>query len=125
MLKDEMVKFDQPENLEPKKLENSTENPSTKNFDDIEIFQGDPIVDRKSTFQAFYSKVFTVTDAKRFREKLLQNRKIENATHNMFVYKVQENGIVKADSDEDGENGAGKYSRNILRISRDPFPTKI
>ena len=78
-----------------------------EDFSDIEIFQGEPIIDRKSTFQAFYAKVSSARDAERFREKLLLNRKIPAATHNMFVFKVNDNGIVKADADEDGEHGAG------------------
>ena len=78
-----------------------------EDFSDIEIFQGEPIIDRKSTFQAFYAKVSSARDAERFREKLLLNRKIAAATHNMFVFKVNDNGIVKADADEDGEHGAG------------------
>ena len=81
---------------EPKKEENL-----------ISIFQGEPIIDRKSTFQAFYAKVFSVNEALRFRTQLLANRKIAAATHNMFVYKVIENGVPKSDADEDGESGAG------------------
>lgn len=52
---------------------------------DIAIVAGETIIDRKSTFQPFYAKVNTVADALRFREKLLQNRKIASATHNMVV----------------------------------------
>jgi hypothetical protein len=74
---------------------------------DIEIFQGEPIIDRKSTFQAFYAKVHSCEEAKNFRLKLLENAKIARATHNMFVYKLNKNGIIKSDSDEDGEHGAG------------------
>lgn len=78
--------------------------------DDIQIVHGEPIVDRKSTFQASYAKVHCVADAQRFRRKLLRNRKIAGATHNMFVYKVTDNSIVKSDADEDGEHGAGNLA---------------
>jgi len=55
---------------------------------DIEIIAGETIIDRKSTFQPFYAKVNTVADALRFREKLLQNRKIASATHNMVSFQI-------------------------------------
>jgi len=86
-------------------------------INDIEIIAGETIIDRKSTFQPFYAKVNTVADALRFREKLLQNRKIASATHNMFVYKVNENGIVKSDADEDGESGAEGRMLHLVDIT--------
>ena len=57
-------------------------------INDIEIIAGETIIDRKSTFQPFYAKVNAVADALRFREKLLQNRKIASATHNMVSFEI-------------------------------------
>jgi len=51
----------------------------------LTIHSREPIIDRKSTFQAFYVDIEQAADAGRFRDQLLENNKIKNATHNMFV----------------------------------------
>lgn len=84
---------------------------------EIEVYTSDTIVDRKSTFQAFYANIKTAAEAEQFRHQLLQNNKIKNATHNMFVWKVNENGIIKSDSDEDGESGAGSRMMHLVDLT--------
>ncbi|CAG5111708.1 Oidioi.mRNA.OKI2018_I69.chr2.g5986.t1.cds [Oikopleura dioica] len=103
--------------LEYQKSEKPAEKIEDPLISDIAIVAGETIIDRKSTFQPFYAKVNTVAEALRFREKLLQNRKIASATHNMFVYKVNENGIVKSDADEDGESGAEGRMLHLVDIT--------
>ena len=110
MLREKLQEYDlEKTSVEPEKVLEE-KNLTPKKLPPIEIFSGEPIIDRKSTFQAFFAKVSTCKDAKRFREQLLENQKIARATHNMFVYKVNQNGIIKSDCDEDGESGAGKNS---------------
>ena len=108
MLREKLQEFDLENTPEEPKILEELETPPQSKMPPIEIFSGEPIIDRKSTFQAFFAKVSTCKDAKRFREQLLENQKIARATHNMFVYKVNQNGIIKSDCDEDGESGAGK-----------------
>lgn len=86
-------------------------------FPRLEVFTSDPIIDRKSTFQAFYANVNTSAQAEQFRQQLLENNKIQNATHNMFVWKVNENGVIKSDSDEDGEAGAGGRMMHLVDLT--------
>jgi len=88
-----------------------------KKFPDIEVFTSDIIVDRKSIFQAFYANISSAPEAEQFRQQLLQNNKIKNATHNMFVWKVNENGIIKSDSDEDGESGAASRMMHLVDLT--------
>lgn len=84
---------------------------------DIEVFTSDIIIDRKSIFQAFYANIDSAPEAEQFRQQLLQNNKIKNATHNMFVWKVNENGIIKSDSDEDGESGAASRMMHLVNLT--------
>ena len=100
--------------LEEQKDEKLEEMPK---LPDIEVFTSDIIVDRKSIFQAFYANIQTAPEAEQFRQQLLQNNKIKNATHNMFVWKVNENGIIKSDSDEDGESGAASRMMHLVDLT--------
>ena len=84
---------------------------------DVEVFTSDIIVDRKSIFQAFYANISSAPEAEQFRQQLLQNNKIKNATHNMFVWKVNESGIIKSDSDEDGESGAASRMMHLVDLT--------
>ena len=83
----------------------------------LTIHQNEPIIDRKSIFQAFYVNINTAAQAEQFRQQLLENNKIKAATHNMFVWKVSENGIIKSDSDEDGESGAGSRMMHLVELT--------
>ena len=51
----------------------------------LTIHSRDPIIDRKSTFQAFYVDIEHASQAIQFRDQLLENNKLKNATHNMFA----------------------------------------
>ena len=53
-----------------------------------QIFSGEPITDRKSTFQAFLAQVVHQKQAMCVLEKLKQNKKIANATHNMWAFRI-------------------------------------
>merc|ERR1712212_804452 len=82
----------------------------------LEIYSDDPIIDRKSIFQAFYASISKASEAAQFRQQLLENNKVRSATHNMFVWKVLEGGVVKADCDEDGESGAGSRMMHLVDL---------
>ncbi len=57
-----------------------------------EITTGDCIEDRKSVFQGHYAKVERVEEVKSVIAKLYENRKIANATHNMYAYRIKQQG---------------------------------
>lgn len=71
--------------------------------DPPEIHKGVPFVDRKSKFQAYCAKCESVQDVCLFRDTLLEDPDIEEATHNILAW------ITPDDSgfDDDGEKGAG------------------
>ena len=83
----------------------------------LTIHQNEPIIDRKSIFQAFYVDINTAAQAEQFRQQLLENNKIQAATHNMFVWKVNDGGIIKSDCDEDGESGAGSRMMHLVDLT--------
>lgn len=82
--------------------------------DDIpEIHAGEPFVEKKSKFQAFCAECHSVQDVCIFRDTLLDNPKIEEATHNILAYIVpQEEGY-----DDDGESHAGIQVLQIMQLA--------
>jgi putative IMPACT (imprinted ancient) family translation regulator len=62
---------------------------------------------------AHVARVKSVDEVQAVRRKLLQNKKIAKATHNILAYRIQlDSGVVAQDHDEDGETAAGgKYER--------------
>lgn len=82
----------------------------------IEIFTGQPFVDRKSTFQAHLAKVKSVDDVNKVKNILLSNKKIASATHNISAYRISGPSVVIQDCDDDGETAAGSRLLHLLVI---------
>lgn len=83
--------------------------------DEIEIFHGEPLTDRRSTFQAHLAKCTRPEDALRSLRVLLRDTKVARATHNMWAYRiVGDDGVLYADNDDDGETMAGKRMAQLL-----------
>lgn len=85
---------------------------------DIPIYHGEPLVDRKSTFQAHLAPIRSVEDVELVLCKLKENRKISAATHNMWAYRLLSNdtNIVNQNCDDDGEQHAGSRLLHLLQI---------
>jgi len=85
-----------------------------------EIYSGEPLTDRKSTFQAFLAHVVHEQQANLVLKKLLENKKIANATHNMWAFRIcdksQKDSPVVARCDDDGETHAGSRMLHLLEI---------
>ncbi|XP_044576141.1 protein IMPACT-A-like [Cotesia glomerata] len=82
-----------------------------------EIYHGDVIVDRKSSFQGHAAQVFSVHDVKNVLKKLYEIKKIEQATHNMYAYRiVTDNKNFAQDCEDDGESQAGSRLLHFLQI---------
>lgn len=92
-------------------------------FDDVnsvEVKHGEPIVDRKSTFQAHAARVTHQGQVQWVLRTLLTDRKIACATHNMFAYRYHDEArgrVLTADNDDDGEDGAGTKLAELLSLA--------
>ena len=90
------------------------------------ITHGESVVDRKSVFQGHSASVRKQSHVNIFLDKLKENKKIENAFHNMWAYRIDRNdpqarfagksASVVQDCDDDGEQAAGGRLLNLLQI---------
>ncbi|KAF8571218.1 hypothetical protein P879_06129 [Paragonimus westermani] len=89
----------------------------------VEVFHGEPFVDRKSVFQAHACHVETVGAVSRFISRVLEDRKVAVATHNILAWrlvtrsKTGTSDLVHSDCDDDGETHAGSRLLHLLTIS--------
>ncbi|XP_052751017.1 protein IMPACT-B-like [Galleria mellonella] len=85
-----------------------------------EITHGEVIVDRKSSFQGHAAEVHSVEDVNAVITKLKENKKILNATHNMYAYRIErktaKGTTILQDCDDDGEAHAGSRMLHLLQI---------
>lgn len=76
--------------------------------DDLKIFTGAPITDRKSKFVGHVAVVNSEPEVDRMVEQLKRNsKKVASATHNIMAYRIQDGDKLKEGRDDDGETGAG------------------
>lgn len=83
------------------------------------IRHGECLTDRRSTFQPHLAPVFHKSQIKMVLNKLYENKKIANATHNIMAYRIVSQGqnrIVSAGCDDDGETQAGSRMLHLLQI---------
>lgn len=84
----------------------------------VPIYHGEPIIDRRSTFQAHLAPVRCVQEAAEAIASLKTDKKIANATHNISAYRISggpHNTCIQ-DCDDDGENHAGARLLHLLQI---------
>lgn len=85
-----------------------------------DIISGEPITERKSTFQAHLAHVKDTSQVELVMEALLQNNKIRNATHNIMAYRICREGVPGSflqDCDDDGEQAAGGRLLHLLQLT--------
>ena len=82
------------------------------------IYHGEPLTDRKSTFQAHVAEVTSVDQAALVVQELKTNRKIATATHNILAYRIYDvtRGAHVQDCDDDGESAAGSRLLHLLQV---------
>ncbi len=89
-----------------------------------EWISGEPLMDRKSSFQAHLCEVYTEKEARQALQQLLvSSSKIQRATHNMSAWRIAETidgkAIIKHDNDDDGEDAAGNKLAYLLDMRKD------
>ncbi|XP_042202680.1 protein IMPACT isoform X2 [Callorhinchus milii] len=82
------------------------------------IVHGEPITDRRSTFQAHLAPVVTTGQVKMVLCKLYQNKKIASATHNIYSYRIycEDKQTFLQDCEDDGETAAGGRLLHLMQI---------
>ena len=90
------------------------------------ITHGESVIDRKSVFQGHSAAINQVEHVDIFLSKLKENKKIENAFHNMWAYRIDrsdpeakvagKSASIVQDCDDDGEQAAGGRLLNLLQI---------
>ncbi|XP_037803176.1 protein IMPACT-B-like isoform X2 [Penaeus monodon] len=83
-----------------------------------EIYSGDIISDRKSHFQPHLAAVRSTAEVNAVLRKLYQNKKVANATHNMYAYRFicEGSSNLHQDCEDDGEDHAGGRMLHLLQI---------
>ncbi|XP_075776945.1 protein IMPACT isoform X1 [Pelodiscus sinensis] len=82
------------------------------------INHGNPISDRRSTFQAHLAPVVNPKQVKMVLAKLYQNKKIASATHNIYAYRIycEDKQTYLQDCEDDGETAAGRRLLHLMQI---------
>ncbi|KAI8520103.1 hypothetical protein Bbelb_033600 [Branchiostoma belcheri] len=82
------------------------------------IHHGEPITDKRSTFQAHLAHLVSVRQVKQVQGKLMENKKIANATHNILAYRIycEDRNSFLQDCDDDGETAAGGRMLHIMEL---------
>ena len=83
-----------------------------------EIVTGDTIEDRKSVFQGHTAVVKSLDEVKLVIDKLYENKKIAQAAHNIYAYRIfhKEKNTWLSDCEDDGEDAAGGRLLHLLEI---------
>lgn len=85
-----------------------------------EITHGEVIIDRKSSFQGHAASVKSMEEVNAVLAKLMENKKILNATHNMYAYRIErktdKGTTILQDCVDDGEAHAGGRMLHLLQI---------
>jgi putative IMPACT (imprinted ancient) family translation regulator len=83
------------------------------------IYSDESFEDRKSVFQAHLSSVHNKEEIQLILNKLKENKKISNATHNMYAYRIwdEKRNVILADCDDDGETGASSRMLHLMDVN--------
>ncbi|KAG8246385.1 hypothetical protein J6590_086184 [Homalodisca vitripennis] len=98
------------------KVEDSS-SPKLSNNNNLKITHGEPVIDRRSIFQAHAAHITSVEQVKEVLSTLLANKKIGQATHNIYAYRVLHEGCMHEQCDDDGEKAAGGRLLHLLQAT--------
>ncbi|KAI8465318.1 MAG: impact-like protein [Monoraphidium minutum] len=85
------------------------------------MVSGEPLVERRSTFQAHACRVTDVREVAAVVAVLLQNNKIRGASHPaIMAYRIStpRPGVYLQDCDDDGEAAAGGRLLHLLQLAK-------
>ncbi|KAG0167180.1 hypothetical protein DFQ28_005676 [Apophysomyces sp. BC1034] len=81
------------------------------------IYSSESMIDRKSVFVAHVATVHSAAQVKAVIAKLMENKKIARATHNIMAYRIAlPDGGMLQDNDDDGETAAGGRLMHLMQI---------
>ncbi|XP_069477030.1 protein IMPACT isoform X3 [Ambystoma mexicanum] len=82
------------------------------------VSHGEPITERRSTFQAHLAPVVSPKQVKMVLNKLCENKKIASATHNIYAYRIycEDKQTFLQDCEDDGETAAGGRLLHLMQI---------
>jgi len=95
----------------------STDTQPVDDFVCPEIFHGSTLTDRRSTFQPHLAVVAHKAQVEIVLRKLLENKKIQNASHNVVAYRIEHESGFYTGCDDDGEGGAGSRMLHLFQIT--------
>ncbi|CAF0868416.1 unnamed protein product, partial [Didymodactylos carnosus] len=83
------------------------------------IYSDEAFEDRRSTFQAHLAPVHSKEQVSLVLAKLKENKKIANATHNIYAYRIwdEKRNVLLADCDDDGETDAASRMLHLMDVS--------
>jgi len=82
------------------------------------VVHGATCTEKKSVFQAHVAPAVAVEDVRAVVAALMQNRKVQAATHNIMAYRIsQPGGVWVQDFDDDGESAAGGRLLHLLQMT--------
>ncbi|XP_075529578.1 protein IMPACT-B-like [Dermacentor variabilis] len=87
--------------------------------DGLNIFHGGTLEDRRSIFQGHLAEVHSVREVEQVLDELKTNKKIAEATHNIWAYRLlqaEPRTVLCKDSEDDGETYAGNRLLHLLDI---------
>lgn len=104
---------------EAKNLDKNQVIDSLKQQDCPEIHHSsEPLIEKKSIFIAHVARVTSMEHVKSAERHLLSDPKFAKATHNISAYRImEENGVIRQDSNDDGEDAAGNRLLHLLQLA--------
>lgn len=85
------------------------------NHESIKIITTDSMSLKKSKFVAHIAKIESLDDVDKVLTHLKKDKKIANATHNIYAFRFKENGEIHEKHNDDGEYGASQPMLFILQ----------
>ena len=81
----------------------------------VKLVHSQPILDRGSTFVGHAAMIKSTNSVRSVLLKAYENKLVAGAHHNIYAYRIRENGQLRESSCDDKEHGAGKQLLNLLQ----------
>ena len=103
---------------------------------DLNIIHSEITIEKKSSFQSHICTVTSMDMVNYFKQKVLEDKKVASATHNIFAYRFtatttpstsndsnssssySSSSVVYHDYDDDGETAAGGRLAEMIRLMK-------